>query len=497
MNIDDRVNVTFGSLLDQVHLPKMYRVRQSFSEDRILDVRGAVRSEMKRLFAGKSLEKMSIAVTAGSRGISHGCEIMEEIIGFFKEQGAIPFVVPSMGSHGGGTPEGQLEMLAHLGLSPEGLGVEFRAEMDVIPIGKLSNGTPVYFSKAASQADGIFIWNKIKPHADFKAEHESGLVKMLAIGLGKHVGCASLHQLGFENFSWVLPEAAELILKTQKILGGLAVVENAYDQPMCLEAVAPERIMERDGALLRLAKENMATLRLKDIDVLIVDEIGKNISGEGMDPNVTGRPGSYLYEGFDSIKIKSMNHEQGVLRYSIVTSGKRLSDQEVDEMCETVRAIKEEVGISVCVSFGLLNEQQFQKLKQAGVTRVHNNLETSRRNFPNICTTHTFEEKVQAIQDAQAVGLSVCSGGIMGLGETMKDRIDMAFTLRELGIQSVPINMLNPIPGTPFGNREKLTVDDMRRIVAVYRFILPAASIRLAGGRGLLPDKGKICLQKL
>ncbi|MDD4688631.1 MAG: biotin synthase BioB [Eubacteriales bacterium] len=188
-----------------------------------------------------------------------------------------------------------------------------------------------------------------------------------------------------------------------------------------------------------------------------------------------------------------INHEQGVLRYSIVTSGKRLSDAEVDKMCEVVREIKEKVGISVCVSFGLLNEQQFRKLKEAGVTRVHNNLETSRRNFPNICTTHTFDDKVQAIRAAQAAGLSVCSGGIMGLGETPEDRIDMAMSLRELGVKSVPVNMLNPIPGTPFENNKKLTEEDMRRIVAVYRFILPAASIRLAGGRGLLPDKGKGC----
>ncbi|MGI5959457.1 MAG: biotin synthase BioB [Massiliimalia sp.] len=187
------------------------------------------------------------------------------------------------------------------------------------------------------------------------------------------------------------------------------------------------------------------------------------------------------------------NHEQGVLRYSIVTSGKRLSDQEVDDMCEAVREIKEKVGISVCVSFGLLNEAQFRKLKKAGVTRVHNNLETSRRNFPNICTTHTFDDKVQAIRAAQSAGLSVCSGGIMGLGETAEDRIDMALSLRELGILSVPVNMLNPIPGTPFENNQKLTEGDMRRIVAVYRFILPKASIRLAGGRGLLPDKGKNC----
>lgn len=188
-----------------------------------------------------------------------------------------------------------------------------------------------------------------------------------------------------------------------------------------------------------------------------------------------------------------INHEQGVLRYSIVTSGKRLSDAEVDLMCEVVREIKEKIGISVCVSFGLLNEQQFRKLKEAGVTRVHNNLETSRRNFQNICTTHKFDDKIQAIRAAQAAGLSVCSGGIMGLGETAEDRIDMALTLRELGVLSIPVNMLNPIPGTPFENNERLTPEDMQRIVAVYRFILPQASIRLAGGRGLMPDKGKSC----
>lgn len=188
-----------------------------------------------------------------------------------------------------------------------------------------------------------------------------------------------------------------------------------------------------------------------------------------------------------------VNDKQGVLRYSIVTSGKRLSDQEVDKMCKAVQNIKEKTGISVCISFGLLKEEQYRKLKAAGVTRVHNNLETSRKNFPNICTTHTFEDKVNAIRAAQAAGLSVCSGGIMGLGETPEDRIDMALTLRELGIKSVPVNMLNPIPGTPLGQNKKLTAEDMCRIVAVYRFILPDASIRLAGGRGLLPDKGRSC----
>ena len=164
-------------------------------------------------------------------------------------------------------------------------------------------------------------------------------------------------------------------------------------------------------------------------------------------------------------------------------------------MCEAVRRIREETGLSVCVSFVLLDERQFRKLKEAGVTRVHNNLEASERYFPKVCSTHTFEEKQQAIRAAQNAGLTVCSGGIMGIGETAEDRIDLALSLRELGIKSVPVNMLNPIPGTPLEHQPLLTEEEMRRIVAVCRFLLPDAAIRLAGGRGLLTDKGKSCFQ--
>lgn len=185
--------------------------------------------------------------------------------------------------------------------------------------------------------------------------------------------------------------------------------------------------------------------------------------------------------------------KQGVRRFSIVTSGKRLSDGEVEKMCRAVKRIKNETGLLLCVSFGLLEEAQFKALKEAGVTRAHNNLESSRRYFPNICTTHTFDDKLKAIRAAQAAGLEVCSGGIMGLGETPGERVDLALTLRELGIKSVPVNMLNPIPGTPFEGLKKLTGEEMRRITAVFRFILPDAFIRLAGGRGLLDDHGRSC----
>ena len=207
--------------------------------------------------------------------------------------------------------------------------------------------------------------------------------------------------------------------------------------------------------------------------------------------NHTGAAVYPLLSAEEIIAEAKKNDAQGVLRYSIVTSGKRLSDDEVEAMCEAVRQIRAETGISVCVSFGLLDQKQYEKLRDAGVTRVHNNLETSRRNFPNICTTHTYDDKIAAIRAAQAAGLTVCSGGIMGLGENVEDRIDMALTLRELDIHSVPVNVLNPISGTPLEHCIPLTEDEVRRIVAVYRFLLPDASIRLAGGRGLLLDKGR------
>lgn len=204
--------------------------------------------------------------------------------------------------------------------------------------------------------------------------------------------------------------------------------------------------------------------------------------------------GEYPLLDKESIVKEAMNNaEQGMLRFSIVTSGRRLNDKEVDIMCDVIREIRKNTDISVCASFGLLNEEQYRKLKDAGVARIHNNIETSENNFPNVCTTHTFSDKINAIKAAQKASLDICSGGIMGLGENNEDRVDMAFTLRELNVKSIPVNMLNPIPGTPFENNKKLTEKDMCRICAIYRFILPDAFIRLAGGRGLMENKGRDC----
>ena len=191
------------------------------------------------------------------------------------------------------------------------------------------------------------------------------------------------------------------------------------------------------------------------------------------------------------MKSALKNYEKGILRFSIVTSGKRLSDDEVGVICRTYSKIKKLCGISLCSSNGLLDYEQFIRLKESGVESYHCNLETSRRYFSHICTTHTYDDKINAIRAAQKAGLAVCSGGIIGIGEAIQDRIDMAFELRGLGIKSVPLNILNPIEGTPFEKLPALSGDEIRRTVAVYRLILPDAFIRLAGGRNLMPDRGK------
>ena len=189
------------------------------------------------------------------------------------------------------------------------------------------------------------------------------------------------------------------------------------------------------------------------------------------------------------------NYSKGVQRYSVVTSGRSLNDAEVDQLSKSLSEVRDKCKIKLCISGGLMNEEQFKKLRAVGVERVHNNLETSRNHFSDVCTTHTFEDKIEAIKAARRAGMDVCSGGIMGIGESMEDRIDMAFELRNLEVDSVPINRLNPIPGTPYEHNEPLTDEQMQQIVAIYRFILPDLFIRLAGGRGLFADKGYACLQ--
>ena len=197
-----------------------------------------------------------------------------------------------------------------------------------------------------------------------------------------------------------------------------------------------------------------------------------------------------LLDSQNIFKEAKHNADKKVKRFSVVTSGKKLSDTEIDSVCQTYKDIKNKCDILLCASMGLLSYEQLVKLKQAGVTRYHCNLETSRRFFPSICSTHTYDDKINTINLAKKAGLEICSGGIFGLGETFEDRIDMFFDIYNLGIKSVPINVLNPIKGTPFENNKILSQEEINRTVAIARFILPDAFIRLAGGRLLFKDKG-------
>lgn len=204
------------------------------------------------------------------------------------------------------------------------------------------------------------------------------------------------------------------------------------------------------------------------------------------------------YPLMDSDKILAAakhDDEAGVQRFSPVTSGRRLTKSELESLCESMNEIKSNTNLKICASCGLLDSNDLKKMKEAGLSRYHNNLESSENFFKTVCSTHTTADKVKTIQAAKEQGLEICSGGIMGLGESWEDRIDMAFQVHELGAVSVPVNMLSPIVGTPYEQNKVLDVDEMRRICAIYRFINPKAFIRLAGGRGLLKDKGRSCLQ--
>jgi len=190
-----------------------------------------------------------------------------------------------------------------------------------------------------------------------------------------------------------------------------------------------------------------------------------------------------------------MNEQEGVHRFSIVTSGRALTGEEFEKAIHAYETMKRECKIDLCASMGFVTAEQLKRLHEAGVTSYHHNIETSKRNFPNICTTHTYEQKIETLKMVKAEGMCACSGGIIGMGETWEDRLDMAISLSELGIDSIPINALLPIPGTPLEGLEKLSEDDILRTIAFFRYINPFANIRLAAGRALLTNDGEYAFQ--
>ena len=271
--------------------PRMYRIRQTFNRTSVGDIRETVWGELTKLDLRETVRPGDrVAITAGSRGISHIALILKTIVEHLNVLGAKPFIFPAMGSHGGATAEGQVGLLRHYQITEEEIGVPILSSMEVVEIGKTEAGISVYFDRYAYQADRIIVVNRIKPHTKFKGPIESGLMKMMAIGMGKQKGADLYHKAAIEHtFPKIIVDAARVVLKKAPILFGLGIVENGYDETAKVAGLKPEEIEAKEKDLLSLAKRMMPKLPFDEIDLLIVDEMGKDISGIGMDPNVTGR----------------------------------------------------------------------------------------------------------------------------------------------------------------------------------------------------------------
>lgn len=279
-------------LIKDTPLPRMAKVRQTFDRTCIADadIRETILRELSReAIASQIKPGMKIAVTCGSRGIYAVAEMARAIVDFLKERGAKPFITSSMGSHGGATAEGQLQILSDYGITEAAMGCPVKSSMETVEIGKTELGDPVMMDKYAAEADGVLLFNRIKPHTSYRGVYESGLMKMMAIGLGKQAGAGAIHGKHPSKMKDMIPLYGSVMLREKNILGGIAVVENAYDRPCVIKGLTGEEILTEEPKLKELSYTTIAKLLFDACDVLVVDQIGKNISGDGMDPNVTGR----------------------------------------------------------------------------------------------------------------------------------------------------------------------------------------------------------------
>jgi hypothetical protein len=276
--------------VNAVELPLMAEVVQDLPTRPLTDVTGAVRAALATMEWPDKLADRTVAVLVGSRGVANITSAVLEVVGMLRERGARPFLVPAMGSHGGGTSEGQAQVLVDFGLAPEQTGVPIRSSLRTVQVGTTPNGRPVFIDANAAEADFIFVVARVKPHTTFKGDLQSGLTKLLIVGAGKVDGARAFHSAAMETpHSRVLEAMCEVMLSTLPILGGLALVEDAQHNTALVEAVPAASILRRERELLDEAKALMPSLPVDEVDILIVDEMGKDISGAGIDPNITGR----------------------------------------------------------------------------------------------------------------------------------------------------------------------------------------------------------------
>jgi len=281
---------TIDSLLEGIPLPRMVKVRQTFDRPRVVDVEGELVRKLRESGAlAKVKPGQKIAVTAGSRGIASLPLMLKIVVSEIKRAGGWPFLFPAMGSHGGSTAEGQRDMLVSMGITEEVVGVPIRATMETVVIGTSDNGFPVHLDKYACEADGIVVINRVKPHVAFRGPCESGLMKMIVLGMGKQKGADICHELGFGKMAENILAIGRAALAKANILCGVGILENAYHETARLEVLTGEEIPHREPVLLQEAWRLYPRIYFDRLDVLIIDEIGKDISGTGFDTNVVGR----------------------------------------------------------------------------------------------------------------------------------------------------------------------------------------------------------------
>ncbi len=281
-------NKRTNDLLNSINIPKMVKVRQIFESEKIDDLKRTLEKSLNEEKISERIKPgMSIAITSGSRGIDNISNITREVVDFIKEKGAYPFIVPAMGSHGGAVEEGQIEVLESFNITQESMGCPIKATMEVDVLAVMPDGTKVYIDKIAHSADGIVVINRIKPHTGFRGPYESGLFKMMTVGLGKQKGAETVHNRGRLKMGESIEFGGNAYLENANVLFGVAIVENAFDKTYKIQALTPDEIRIQEPKLLEEAKKLLPKIYFENLDILIIDYMGKNISGTGMDTNIT------------------------------------------------------------------------------------------------------------------------------------------------------------------------------------------------------------------
>ena len=276
-------------VVDAIPIPPLYHIRQVLPSAPPIDVEAVLESEWDRLSLSEQVVGKQIALGFGSRGVAKIDIIARKLVALVQLAGGDPFIVPAMGSHGGAIAEGQIDVLAHLGITEAFVGCPIRATMDVVDVGETKEGFSAYMDRNVAEADGFMVVNRIKVHTDFHGAHESGLLKMIAIGLGKERGASTFHRYGVRGLRDNMPIVAQHLIRKLNFIAGFGTVEDGYHRPVCLEGLTKETIISGEQRLLEYSRGLMPSLPIDQIDVLVIDEMGKDISGAGMDSNIIGR----------------------------------------------------------------------------------------------------------------------------------------------------------------------------------------------------------------